>query len=368
VAEAAPRAGLAIFPAAREEEARGSVSRRCMDRTALITGVAGQDGSYLAEFLLARGYRVFGLARRRSEGLPPRIAHLVEGPLADTRFELVPGDVEDALGLRAILERAQPDEIYHLAAQSHVGASFEAAEATLSVTGLGAVRLLEAVRAWRRQSGRSPRYYQAGSSEMFGAAPAPQSERTPFEPRSPYGCAKVLAHHATRIQREAHGLFACNGILFNHESPRRGAEFVTRKVTRAAARIRLGLERELALGDLEVRRDWGWAPDYVEAMWLMLQQREPGDWVIATGVSHSLRDLLELAFGRLALDWREHVVLSPAFARPLDVRDLVGDASRARRELGWRPRVAFEEVVARMVDHDLELAERELAGGPVAAG
>ncbi len=337
-----------------------------MPKNALITGITGQDGSYLAELLLAMGYRVHGLVRRRSSGALARIEHLVE---SDPNLVLHEGDVLDPLALQATLELAQPDEIYHLAAQSHVGASFAQADLTLQVTGLGAVRMLEAVRAWRARERRDVRYYQAGSSEMFGAAPAPQSETTRFAPRSPYGCAKVLAHQATVLHREAYGLFACNGILFNHESPRRGEEFVTRKVTRAAARIRAGLQERLALGNLDTRRDWGWAPDYVAAMWRMLQADAPGDWVVATGEAHSLRDLLDAAFACVELDWRRFVDVDARHVRPLDVENLRGDASRARAELGWMPTASFPEIVARMVAHDVELAERELASrGAAGAG
>jgi len=332
-----------------------------MRRSALITGITGQDGSYLAEFLLERGYRVHGLVRRRSPATLARIAHLVEGPGRNADLVLYDGDLGDALGLRAIVERAEPDEVYHLAAQSHVGLSFAQPESTLATTGLGAVRMLEAVRAHRDRSGSAVRYYQAGSSEMFGGSPAPQSETTPFRPRSPYGCAKVLAHQATVIAREAYGLFACNGILFNHESPRRGEEFVTRKVARAAARIRLDPGERLALGNLEARRDWGYAPDYVDAMWRMLQQDAPGDWVVATGVTHSVRELLEVAFAHVGLDWRDHVDVDAALLRPLDVDDLCGDASRARGELGWRPRKSFGDMVVEMTDRELERAARDAA-------
>ncbi len=340
-----------------------------MQPSALITGITGQDGSYLAEFLLARGYRVHGIVRRRSSATLARIAHLVEGPARDANLILHDGDLGDALGLRAIVDRAQPDEVYHLAAQSHVGLSFAQPEATLATTGLGAVRMLEAVRGHRDAAlrgdregpRREVRYYQAGSSEMFGSAPAPQDETTPFRPRSPYGAAKVLAHHATVIAREAYGLFACNGILFNHESPRRGEDFVTRKVARAAARIRLELDERLALGNLEARRDWGYAPDYVEAMCRMLQQDAPGDWVVATGVTHSVRDLLTVAFEHVGLDWRDHVDQDPAFLRPLEVDDLRGDASRARRELDWRPRTKFADMITRMTEHELERASIEIS-------
>ncbi|MCY2961669.1 MAG: GDP-mannose 4,6-dehydratase [Planctomycetota bacterium] len=327
-----------------------------MGKSALITGITGQDGSYLAEFLLARGYRVHGLVRRRSPATLARIAHLVEGPERSSDLLLHDGDLGDPLALRAIAERADPDEVYHLAAQSHVGLSFTQPETTIQTTGLGAVRMLEAVRGHRDRSRREVRYYQAGSSEMFGGSPAPQSEVTPFRPRSPYGCAKVLAHQATLIAREAYGLFACNGILFNHESPRRGEEFVTRKVARAAARIRVDPAERLALGNLEARRDWGYAPDFVEAMWRMLQQDAPGDWVVATGVTHSVRDLLEVAFGHVGLDWRDHVDVDRALLRPLDVDDLCGDATRARRELGWRPRQRFEDMIVEMTEREVERA------------
>jgi len=335
-----------------------------MTRSALITGITGQDGSYLAEFLLARGYRVHGLVRRTSGGSLARIQHLVEGPGASGDLVLHDGDLGDALALRTVVEHAQPDEVYHLAAQSHVGQSFTQPETTTATTGLGAVRMLEAVRAWRDATRRDVRYYQAGSSEMFGAAPAPQNERTPFQPRSPYGCAKVLAHHATVLARDAHGLHACNGILFNHESPRRGEEFATRKVTRAVARIKLGLQERLSLGNLDARRDWGYAPDYVEAMWAIVQHPRPDDWVVATGVSHSIRDLLDVAFGRAGLEWQDHVDVDPRNLRPLDVDDLRGDASRARAQLGWTPRTGFQAMIEAMVEHDLDLAALELAGRP----
>jgi GDPmannose 4,6-dehydratase len=331
-----------------------------MERSALITGITGQDGSYLAEFLLERGYRVHGLVRRRSPAVLERIAHLVEGPARRAELVLHDGDLGDALALRAIVERARPDEVYHLAAQSHVGLSFAQPETTLATTGLGAVRMLEAVRGYRDHARRDVRYYQAGSSEMFGGAAAPQCETTPFQPRSPYGAAKVLAHHATRIAREAYGLFACNGILFNHESPRRGEEFVTRKIARAAARIRLDASERLALGNLDARRDWGYAPDYVEAMWRMLQQDAPGDWVVATGITHSVRDLLGIAFEHVGLRWQDHVDIDATLLRPLEVDDLRGDASRARADLGWQPRVTFADMIAEMTARELERATAEL--------
>jgi GDPmannose 4,6-dehydratase len=328
-----------------------------MARTALITGITGQDGSYLAEFLLEQGYQVHGLVRRSSSESTGRIAHL----LAAKRIELHHGDLSDAGGLRELIDRVEPDELYNLAAQSHVKVSFDQPEYTVDVTGLGVVRLLEALRARLRAGCKPTRFYQAGSSEMYGSAPSPQDEATPFHPRSPYACAKVYAHHQVVNHRESHGLFASNGILFNHESPRRGEAFVTRKITRAAARIKLGLQAELQLGNLDVARDWGYAGDYVRAMWAMLQQDSPGDWCICTGRSATLREFLELAFGRLQLEWREHVVVDPTLFRPADVHHLRGDASKARRELGWSPATGLEALVALMVDSDLELAQREAA-------
>ena len=326
-----------------------------MARIALITGITGQDGSYLAEFLLEQGYRVHGLVRRSSSESTGRIAHL----LAARRVELHHGDLSDAGGLRELIDRVEPDELYNLAAQSHVKVSFDQPEYTVDVTGLGVVRLLEALRARRRAGCKPTRFYQAGSSEMYGSAPAPQDESTPFHPRSPYACAKVYAHHQVVNHRESHGLHASNGILFNHESPRRGEAFVTRKITRAATRINLGLQGELQLGNLDVARDWGYAGDYVRAMWAMLQQDAPGDWCICSGRSATLREFLELAFGRLDLDWRAHVVVDPALFRPADVHHLRGDASKAGRELGWSPSTSLEDLVALMVDADLELARRE---------
>jgi len=334
-----------------------------MTRNALITGITGQDGSYLAEFLLRRGYRVHGLVRRRTAESLWRIAHVLAHRAFDGRLVLHDGDLGDGLALRAVVERAEPDEVYHLAGQSHVGLSFAAPEATIATTGLGAVRMLEAVRAHQARTKRPVRYYQAGSSEMFGGAPAPQDERTPFMPRSPYGAAKVLAHQATVIARDAYGLFASNGILFNHESPRRGDDFVTRKVARAAARIRRDPTQRLALGNLDARRDWGYAPDFVEAMWSMLQHETPGDWVVATGVAHSVRDLLDAAFRHVDRDWRDHVDVDPRLLRPLDVEDLRGDAARARAELGWKPRTSFTDMIAEMVDREIA-RDAATAGDP----
>ncbi len=336
-----------------------------MAKTALITGVTGQDGSYLAEFLLAKGYDVHGIVRRTSSFATGRIDHLHRtfdgGP---SRLQLHYGDLGDGTGLRRIVELVAPDEVYNLAAQSHVRISFDQPEYTADVVGLGALRLLEAVRDHSRSTGRQVRFYQAGSSEMFGkAAEIPQRETTPFHPRSPYACAKVYAHWQTRNYREAYGMFAANGILFNHESPRRGENFVTRKITRSATRIKVGLQDKLALGNLDAQRDWGFAGDYVEAMWLILQQAEPDDFVIATGESHSVREFLELTFEKLGLDWRRHVEFDQRLIRPAEVDVLRGDSSKARAALGWRPRVSFDQLVAMMVESDLELARRELKAG-----
>jgi len=329
-------------------------------KKALITGITGQDGSYLTEFLLERGYEVHGIIRRTSTFNTDRIDHLYRDPHdPEARLFLHYGDLSDGTGLRHILERVQPDEIYNLGAQSHVRVSFEQPEYTADIVATGTLRLLEAVRDFVRHSGKPVRFYQAGSSEMFGAAPPPQNEKTPFYPRSPYAAAKVAAYWYAVNYREAYGLFICNGILFNHESPRRGETFVTRKITRAAGRIKMGLQDKLYLGNLEARRDWGFAGDYVEAMWLMLQQDEPDDYVIATGESHSVREFLELAFGMLDLDWRKYVEIDPRYFRPTEVDHLLGDASKAREKLGWRPRVSFKELVRMMVEHDLELARQE---------
>jgi GDPmannose 4,6-dehydratase len=329
-------------------------------KKALITGITGQDGSYLAELLLSKGYEVHGLIRRSSTFNTERIDHLYEDPHQPAvRLFLHYGDLSDGTGLRRILEKITPDEVYNLGAQSHVRVSFDQPEYTADVVATGALRLLEAVRDYGATSGKSVRVYQAGSSEMFGAAPPPQNEQTPFHPRSPYGVAKVAAHWYGVNYREAYGMFIANGILFNHESPRRGETFVTRKVTRAAARIKLGLQKRLFLGNLEARRDWGFAGDYVEAMWLMLQAGEPGDYVVATGQSMSVRDLVELAFSQLDLGWREYVEVDPRYFRPAEVDHLRGDATLARERLGWKPRVSPEQLVRMMVDSDLELARRE---------
>ncbi len=333
-----------------------------MAKVALITGVTGQDGSYLAELLIKKGYEVHGVVRRTSSFATGRIDHLrknfgsVSSPL-----QLHYGDLGDGTGLRAIIEQVRPDEVYNLAAQSHVRISFDQPEYTADVVGLGALRLLEALRDHNKRHNRSARYYQAGSSEMFGrAAEAPQRETTPFHPRSPYACAKVYAHWQTINYREAYALFASNGILFNHESPRRGENFVTRKITRSATRIKLGLQDKLALGNLDARRDWGFAGDYVEAMWMMLQQERPDDFVIATGKTHSVHEFLERVFDRVKLDWRKYLETDPRYLRPAEVDLLQGDSTKARRMLGWQPQVNFDRLIEMMVESDLELAEREL--------
>jgi len=329
-------------------------------KRALVTGITGQDGSFLAEFLLAKGYAVHGIIRRASTFNTDRIEHIYEDPHASqTNLYLHYGDLTDGTGLRRILERVHPDEIYNLAAQSHVRVSFDQPEYTADVVAMGTLRLLEVVRDYGKHSGRAVRFYQAGSSEMFGAAPPPQNETTPFHPRSPYAASKVAAHWYAVNYREAYGLFICNGILFNHESQRRGETFVTRKITRAMGRIKLGLQEKLFLGNLDSRRDWGYAGDYVEAMWLMLQQDQPGDYAIATGESHSVRDFLDAAAEYCGLDWKEYVETDSRYFRPSEVDFLCGDSSKARRELGWVPRVGFRELVRIMVEYDLELANQE---------
>jgi GDPmannose 4,6-dehydratase len=328
---------------------------------ALITGITGQDGSYLAELLLSKGYEVHGIIRRASIFNTERIDHLYVDPHEpQARLFLHYGDLTEATVLRRILERVQPDEVYHLGAQSHVKVSFEEPEYTGDVVALGTLRLLESLRDYSARTERPVRIYQAGSSEMFGSSPPPQNERTPFHPRSPYAASKVAAYWYAVNYREAYGMFISNGILFNHESPRRGETFVTRKITRAATRIKLGLQEKLYLGNLEARRDWGFAGDFVEAMWLMLQQPEPDDFVIATGESHSVREFVEAAFSRLDLDWQRHVEIDPRYLRPAEVDYLQGDATKAAAVLAWRPRVTFEGLVEMMVEHDLELARQEL--------
>jgi len=333
-------------------------------RRALITGITGQDGSYLAEFLLDKGYEVFGVIRRSSSFNTGRIDHIYQDPHESRlRLHLVFGDLNDASSLNRILRSARPDEIYNLGAQSHVRVSFDIPEYTAEITAVGAVRLLEAI----RETGLEPRFYQASSSELFGAAAeSPQNESTPFNPRSPYAAAKAYAYYITQNYRESYSLFACNGILFNHESPRRGETFVSRKITRAATRIKLGLQRKLYLGNLDAERDWGFAGEYVDAMWRMLQADDPEDYVIATGETHSVREFLDAAFGGLDLDWRDHVETDPRYLRPSEVDALRGDASKARRQLGWEPRIRFPQLVQMMVDADLRLAQTELRQNPAA--
>jgi len=314
-------------------------------RTALITGITGQDGSYLAEFLLEKGYRVVGMVRRSSGDQFERIAHLQD------RIDLREGDLLDQLSLITLLHDVEPHEVYNLAAQSFVPTSWAQPILTSEATALGVTRMLEAIRVVNR----SIRFYQASSSEMFGKVrESPQNEATPFYPRSPYGVAKVYGHYITVNYRESYGLFAVSGILFNHESPRRGKQFVTRKVTNGAVRVKQGQARELRLGNLDAKRDWGFAGDYVEAMWMMLQQASPDDYVIATGETHSVRELCEIAFARAGLDWRDHVVVDAAHVRPAEVDLLIGDAGKARRQLGWAPKVSFKELVEMMVDADLQ--------------
>ncbi|HVZ39068.1 MAG: GDP-mannose 4,6-dehydratase [Bacteroidetes bacterium] len=328
-------------------------------KKALVTGITGQDGSYLAEFLLAKGYEVHGIIRRSSSFNTGRIDHIYQDPHEGGRLKLIHGDLNDPSALNRILRDVEPDEIYNLGAQSHVRVSFDIPEYTGDVTGLGVVRLLEAI----RETGIETKLYQASSSEMYGKVMAvPQDEETPFYPRSPYGCAKVYGYWITRNYRESYGMFACNGILFNHESPRRGETFVTRKITRAVARIRAGLQEKLYLGNLDAKRDWGYAPDYVEAMWLMMQHEQADDFVIATGETHSVREFLVEAFSLAGLNWEKYVEIDPKYFRPAEVDLLIGDASKARRLLGWAPRVGFRELVKIMVEADIELLDRRLSG------
>ncbi|MGW0790114.1 GDP-mannose 4,6-dehydratase [Streptomyces sp. NPDC002911] len=333
-----------------------------MAKTAFITGVTGQDGSYLSELLLEKGYTVHGLIRRSSSFNTERIDHIYQGPEeADRSFVLHHADLSDGVALVNLLRDIRPDEVYNLGAQSHVRVSFDAPLYTGDVTGLGTVRLLEAVRA----SGIDTRVYQASSSEMFGASPPPQNERTPFHPRSPYSVAKVYSYWATVNYREAYGMFATNGILFNHESPRRGETFVTRKITRGVARIKAGLQDRLHLGNLDAVRDWGYAPEYVEAMWRMLQCDTPDDYVVATGEGVSVRQFLEYAFEHAGLDWAEHVRYDPKYERPSEVDALIGDASKAEELLGWKPEVTSRELARIMVDADIRLLSDQLTGSAV---
>ena len=320
-------------------------------KRALITGITGQDGSYLAELLLKKGYEVYGLIRRASTFNTERVDHLYIDPHdPKARVFLHYGDLSDSGQLTNLIYNVRPEEIYHLGAQSHVRVSFDMPEYTGDITGMGTTRMLEAI----RRSGIKTKFYQASSSEMFGESPPPQNEHTPFRPCSPYAAAKLYAFWMVNNYREAYKIFACNGILFNHESPRRGETFVTRKITRALARIKLGLEKKLYLGNLNAKRDWGYAGDYVEAMWLMLQQDEPDDYVIATGESHSVKEFLEEAFSCAGSDWREHVEVDPRYFRPTEVDSLLGDASKAKKKLGWEPRIRFKDLVKLMVDADLQ--------------
>ncbi len=329
-------------------------------KRALITGITGQDGSYLAEFLLGKGYEVHGIIRRASTFNTERIDHLYQDPhVRGTQLFLHYGDLSDSVNMVKLLHTLQPAEIYHLAAQSHVRVSFDIPEYTADTTGVGTIRILEAI----REAGVRPRFYQASSSEMFGkVAEVPQRETTPFHPRSPYGVSKVFAYWATVNYRESYDLFACNGILFNHESPRRGETFVTRKITRAVAYIKAGLQKKLYLGNLDAKRDWGYAKEYVEAMWIMLQQDKPDDYVIATGETHSIREFCEEAFAHANLDWQQYVEFDKRYLRPAEVDILIGDASKAKRVLGWEPRTKFKELVRLMVDADIKILEDKLAG------
>ncbi len=325
-------------------------------KRALITGITGQDGSYISELLLAKGYQVHGIIRRSSTINTDRIDHLYQDPhLPETKLFLHYGDLTDGTGLGRLLEAIRPHEVYNLGAQSHVRVSFDSPEYTVDSVAMGTLRLLEAVRDFQQRKGKEIRYYQAGSSEMFGLVQAvPQSETTPFYPRSPYACAKVYAHWQTINYRESYNLFACNGILFNHESPRRGETFVTRKITRAIARIVAGQQKKLYLGNLDAKRDWGYAKDYVEAMWLMLQQEQPDDYVVATGETHSIREFLDLAFNYVDLKWEDYVEIDPRYFRPAEVELLLGDPTKAKQKLNWQPSVTFKELVCLMVDADMQ--------------
>ena len=326
-------------------------------KKALITGITGQDGSYLTEFLLKKGYEIYGIIRRSSSFHTGRIDHLYKDPHEGPRLKLIYGDLTDGSNISGILNEIKPDEVYNLAAQSHVRVSFDQPIYTVNVDALGTLRLLEAIRQVKKNP---PKFYQASSSEKYGkAAETPQTEKTPFYPRSPYGCAKVYSFWQTVNYREAYNIFASNGILFNHESPRRGETFVTRKITRAAARIKLGLQDKVYLGNLKAKRDWGYAADFVEAMWLILQQDKPDDYVIATGENHSVKEFLDEVFGYLELDWQKYVEIDPKYYRPTEVDMLLGDPSKAKRVLGWSPKVGFKELARIMTDADMELARQE---------
>lgn len=332
------------------------ISKR-KQKVALITGITGQDGSYLAEFLLKKGYRVHGIIRRASSFNTGRINHIFEDPhTPNPHLILHYGDLSDAESIRKLIYKIHPNEIYNIGAQSHVRISFDIPEYTANITGLGVLRMLEAIRDYQDHTGKKIKFYQASSSEMFGSALPPQSEKTLFHPRSPYGVAKVFAYHTTVNYRESYGIFAVNGILFNHESERRGETFVTRKITRGVARIKAGLDKKLYLGNLDARRDWGYAPEYVEAMWLMLQQPKPQDFVIGTGETHSVREFVEEAFGHAGLDWKQHVVIDPRYYRPAEVDVLIADTTRARKFLKWKPKTAFTDLVRIMLEHDMKEA------------
>ncbi|MGB3760596.1 MAG: GDP-mannose 4,6-dehydratase [Rivularia sp. (in: cyanobacteria)] len=338
-------------------------------KRALITGITGQDGSYLSEFLLDQGYEVHGIIRRTSTFNTDRIDHIYEDPHREgVKLFLHYGDLTDGTTLRRILEEVKPVEIYNLGAQSHVRVSFDSPEYTVDAVGMGTLRLLEAIRDYQQRTGIEVRFYQAGSSEMFGLVQAvPQSETTPFYPRSPYACAKVYSHWQTINYRESYNMFACNGILFNHESPRRGETFVTRKITRAVARIVAGKQKNIYMGNLDSKRDWGYAKDYVQAMWMMLQQEQPDDYVIATNETHSVREFLELAFSYVNLDWEEYVEFDKRYLRPAEVDLLIGDSTKARTQLGWTPSVTFEQLVALMVEADLQALGLTSPGDKVAS-
>jgi GDPmannose 4,6-dehydratase len=331
-----------------------------MSKKALVTGITGQDGSYLAELLLGKGYEVHGIIRRASTFNTSRLDHIYSDPhFPKNKLFLHYGDLSDGSNLARLLGQIQPDEVYNLAAQSHVRVSFDAPEYTADITGTGTVRLLEAI----REIGIKPRFYQASSSEMYGLVQeVPQKETTPFYPRSPYGCAKVYSYWVTVNYRESYGMHASNGILFNHESPRRGETFVTRKITRAAAHIKLSLQDKLFLGNLDAKRDWGYAKEYVEAMWLMLQQPEGDDYVVATNETHTIRECLEVAFARLDLDWKKYVEIDPRYYRPAEVDLLIGDYSKAKKKLGWEPKTTFKGLIELMTDADLKLLQDQIAG------
>ena len=335
-------------------------------KKALITGITGQDGSYLAELLLEKGYEVHGIVRRSSSFNTDRIDHIYRDPHeTDAKLFLHYGDLTDGQGITNLVLNIEPDEIYNLGAQSHVRVSFDAPAYTVGVTGIGALNVLEAARQLQKK--KEPKVYQASSSEMYGDVfEAPQTEKTPFSPQSPYACAKVYAFHQTVNYRNAYGMFAVNGILFNHESPRRGETFVIRKITRAATRINLGLQDKLYLGNLDAQRDWGFAKDYVEGMWMMLQHDTPDDFVLATGETQTIRQFLDYTFQYLGIDWNKHVEIDPRYFRPTEVSSLLGDPSKAKKELGWEAKTSCKELAELMVDHDLELAEQEIAGASLA--